>query len=399
MAGYFVTCPSASVFVRFRGSASRPTASTTSTSTMSVSAARLRRCTRARVSPRAQVSPRAFLAEEPRGGAQADERERELEYVSVSTTAPPREKAFSVTPTFSDGYDGSLDSGGLSPMPKNVENRADDPSLKNPLQRHNRLSTSWMGVIVELEGVCVEYERKDVVVEAWKRTAEEVGKGVPMQFQLDRAIGMKADQAVEEAFNWTRNPAEARRIAGIKQGILDTLLADVAPVELPSSLQFLKSLKSVSTLGAVSSSEGTEGSGSGSATTPCALVSSSPESVVYKVLDGLPGLESMFEAVVSAEDVFRGRPDPEGYLYAAQRLERPPFRCVVIGNSNASVEAAHEVGMKCVVVAGSRPLYEMGAADLVVRSLEDVSFMNLKKLFQEEQSDAIPLSDLEEEDF
>ena len=63
------------------------------------------------------------------------------------------------------------------------------------------------------------------------------------------------------------------------------------------------------------------------------------------------------------------------------------------------VEAAHEVGMKCVVVAGSRPLYELGAADLVVRSLEDVSFMNLKKLFQEEQSDAIPLSDLEEEDF
>ena len=394
----FVTCPSASVFARFRGSAS---ASTTSTSTMSVSAARLRRCTRARVSPRARVapSPRAFLAEEPRGGAQADE--RALEYVSVSTTAPPREKAFSVTPTFSDGSldDGSLDSGGLSPMPKNVENRADDPSLKNPLQRHNRLSTSWMGVIVELEGVCVEYERKDVVVEAWKRAAEEVGKGVPMQFQLDRAIGMKADQAVEEAFNWTRNPAEARRIAGIKQGILDDLLADVAPVEL-SSLQFLKSLKSVSRMGAVSS-EGTEGgaSGSGSATTPCALVSSSPESVVYKVLDGLPGLESMYEVVVSAEDVFRGRPDPEGYLYAAQRLERPPFRCVVIGNSNASVEAAHDVGMKCVVVAGSRPLYELGAADLVVRSLEDVSFMNLKKLFQEEQSDAIPLSDLEEEDF
>ena len=235
----------------------------------------------------------------------------------------------------------------------------------------------------------------------WKGTAREGVWGGRREFQLDRAIGMKADQAVEEAFNWTRNPAEARRIAGIKQGILDTLLADVAPVELPSSLQFLKSLKSVSTLGAVSSSEGTEGSGSGSgsATTPCALVSSSPESVVYKVLDGLPGLESMFEAVVSAEDVFRGRPDPEGYLYAAQRLERPPFRCVVIGNSNASVEAAHEVGMKCVVVAGSRPLYEMGAADLVVRSLEDVSFMNLKKLFQEEQSDAIPLSDLEEEDF
>jgi beta-phosphoglucomutase-like phosphatase (HAD superfamily) len=115
-------------------------------------------------------------------------------------------------------------------------------------------------------------------------------------------------------------------------------------------------------------------------------------------LDGIPELESMFEVVVSAEDVYRGRPDPEGYLYAAQRLDRPPFRCVVVGNSNASVEAAHEVGMKCVVVAGSRPLYEMGAADLVVRSLDEVSFINLKKLFDLEQADAVPQSDIEEDD-
>jgi beta-phosphoglucomutase-like phosphatase (HAD superfamily) len=62
------------------------------------------------------------------------------------------------------------------------------------------------------------------------------------------------------------------------------------------------------------------------------------------------------------------------------------------------VEAAHEVGMKCVVVAGSRPLYEMGAADLVVRSLDEVSFINLKKLFDLEQADAVPQSDIEEDD-
>jgi beta-phosphoglucomutase-like phosphatase (HAD superfamily) len=154
----------------------------------------------------------------------------------------------------------------------------------------------------------------------------------------------------------------------------------VAPVAFSSSLRFLQGLN------------GSE------AETPRALVSSSPESTVYKVLDGIPELESMFEVVVSAEDVYRGRPDPEGYLYAAQRLDRPPFRCVVVGNSNASVEAAHEVGMKCVVVAGSRPLYEMGAADLVVRSLDEVSFINLKKLFDLEQADAVPQSDIEEDD-
>ena len=47
-----------------------------------------------------------------------------------------------------------------------------------------------------------------------------------------------------------------------------------------------------------------------------------------------------------------------------------------------SVEAARECGMACVVVAGRNPLYELTAADLVVRQLEELSFVNLKQLFQ-----------------
>jgi len=40
------------------------------------------------------------------------------------------------------------------------------------------------------------------------------------------------------------------------------------------------------------------------------------------------------------------------------------------------------VGMACVVVAGRNPLYELTAADLVVRQLEEISLVNLKQLFQ-----------------
>jgi beta-phosphoglucomutase-like phosphatase (HAD superfamily) len=71
-------------------------------------------------------------------------------------------------------------------------------------------------------------------------------------------------------------------------------------------------------------------------------VSSAPEKRVLPALASA-GLEGRFDAVVTADDVYRGSPDPEGYLYAAQRLQRPPMRCVVIGSSNLSIEAAHEV--------------------------------------------------------
>jgi 5-amino-6-(5-phospho-D-ribitylamino)uracil phosphatase len=52
---------------------------------------------------------------------------------------------------------------------------------------------------------------------------------------------------------------------------------------------------------------------------------------VVPTLDRL-GLTGEFEAVVTAEDVYRGRPDPEAYLYAAQQIGRPPARCVVVGS-------------------------------------------------------------------
>ena len=49
-----------------------------------------------------------------------------------------------------------------------------------------------------------------------------------------------------------------------------------------------------------------------------------------------------------------------------------------------SVEAARECGMAAVVVAGRRPLYELGAADLVVKQLNELSVVGLKQLFRME---------------
>ena len=50
-----------------------------------------------------------------------------------------------------------------------------------------------------------------------------------------------------------------------------------------------------------------------------------------------------------------------------------------------SVEAARECGMRAVVVAGRKPLYELGAADLVIKGLDELSFINLKQLFSNEE--------------
>ncbi|KAL3153808.1 hypothetical protein ABBQ32_013389 [Trebouxia sp. C0010 RCD-2024] len=279
-------------------------------------------------------------------------------FVADSHRAQPRLVCFAVPASVPESANETAIS--LKPLPRAVENVADDPSLHNPLQRLHRLGPGWFGVILEYEGVLVE-DTSELHSKAWQMLGDEEGKPRPFNWALKRAEGMKSEQTVQEVFCWSRNPMEVRRLTARKEEIYRQLLGDRTPL-VPSGVRHLIDVL-------------------GKHQVPVAVACSAPEARVQPVLEAT-GLAPALEAVVTAEDVYRGRPDPEAYLLAAQRLQRPPVRCVVIGNSNQSVEAARECGMACVVVAGRNPLYELTAADLVVRQLEELSLVNLKQLFQ-----------------
>ena len=56
------------------------------------------------------------------------------------------------------------------------------------------------------------------------------------------------------------------------------------------------------------------------------------------------GLE--VDAVVGAEDVARGKPHPDLFLCAAERLGRPPADCIVVEDSDVGIEAAQAAKMR-----------------------------------------------------
>ncbi len=60
------------------------------------------------------------------------------------------------------------------------------------------------------------------------------------------------------------------------------------------------------------------------------------------------GLEGWFEAIVTAEDTARHKPEPDVFLEAARRLGVAPARCQVYEDSDLGVEAARRAGMPCV---------------------------------------------------
>jgi HAD superfamily hydrolase (TIGR01509 family) len=96
-----------------------------------------------------------------------------------------------------------------------------------------------------------------------------------------------------------------------------------------------------------------------------AIASSAPRRNVDVMLRVL-GLDRLFDAIVAAEDVTIGKPDPQVFLTAASRLDTPPSRSIVVEDAAAGIDAAHRAGMRCIGVSATALL----SADVVVPSLD-----------------------------
>jgi beta-phosphoglucomutase len=80
-----------------------------------------------------------------------------------------------------------------------------------------------------------------------------------------------------------------------------------------------------------------------------AIVTAAPRINVDFAYENL-NLSRFFDAVVHADEVVRGKPDPEGYLLGAKRLGVSRSRCLVFEDAPVGVRAAHAAGMDSYVV-------------------------------------------------
>lgn len=76
--------------------------------------------------------------------------------------------------------------------------------------------------------------------------------------------------------------------------------------------------------------------------------------------------------MVFADDVVRGKPDPEGYLTAARRLGTDPAEAVVVEDAPPGIDAARAAGAATVGVTSTHAREELAAADVVIGSLEEL---------------------------
>ena len=110
------------------------------------------------------------------------------------------------------------------------------------------------------------------------------------------------------------------------------------------------------------------------------IASASPRSWVEDVLDRINVLH-LFSVIVTGDDVKRGKPEPDSYLLAAERFGLPPEQCLALEDSFNGLTSAKGAGMPCIAVPNLLTEgMDFSTADLVVRSLEEVSSATIQAL-------------------
>lgn len=215
---------------------------------------------------------------------------------------------------------------------------------------------TW-GAIFDWDGVIIDSSSHHEA--SWDRLAHEIAKPLP-EGHFKRGFGMKNEWIIQNVLHWTDDPGEIHRLSLRKEVLYREVVIERGILPLPGVSTWLEKLTS-------------QGIG-------CAIGSSTHRENIELSLK-LLGFSRYFQAIISAEDVTLGKPAPEVFLKAADRLGLSPDRCVVFEDAHVGIEAARNAGMKVVAVATTNPIQDLYKADLAVERLDQLDIAQLDSWF------------------
>ncbi len=204
----------------------------------------------------------------------------------------------------------------------------------------------WDGVIVDSSA----YHEA-----GWEALAEEENRELP-EDHFKRGFGMRNHTIIPDILGWTDDPDEIERIHNRKGELYRELIRKRGINPLPGVVEFLNTLHSNSI--------------------PCAIASSTERKNIICALEVMD-MSHEFEAIVSGEDVENGKPDPEVFLTAADKINAPPEKCVVFEDAHVGIDAGKAAGMAVIAVTTTHEPHTLGNADIVVDRLDDISMQQI----------------------
>jgi len=111
-----------------------------------------------------------------------------------------------------------------------------------------------------------------------------------------------------------------------------------------------------------------------------ALTTSSTFDEMETVMNKLQ-IGNLFKTIVTAEDVERGKPDPEPYLLTAEKLGVNCEDCLVIEDSENGVQSAKSAGMKCIAITNTEKPHNLQLADRIVDKYSEITEIFIQNLW------------------
>ncbi|MBK8267156.1 MAG: HAD family phosphatase [Planctomycetes bacterium] len=203
------------------------------------------------------------------------------------------------------------------------------------------------GVIFDMDGVLVD--SLSAHLESWRMLAAEMSRSIT-DAQFAATFGRTGRDIIRDLFSIVDDEG-VRRCDERKESLYRELICKAVP-EMPGARELVASLHMAGASIAVGSS-------------------GPPENVelVCRAMD----LNRQLSACVTGADVSRGKPDPQVFLLASERLELPPSRCLVIEDAPPGIDAAHHAKMPCIALIGSFSRDQISHADTVVESLREIT--------------------------
>jgi beta-phosphoglucomutase len=215
------------------------------------------------------------------------------------------------------------------------------------------------GAIFDWDGVVVDSSAAHK--QSWEMLAGERGLTLPPN-HFSRSFGRKNQVIIPEIYQWSTDPEEIEELGRRKEALYREILKETGLDPLPGALELFSALKT--------------------AGIPMAVGTSTPRENVETVI-GLIGAEGFFDVIIAAEDVDRGKPDPEVFLKGADGIGVEPGDCVVFEDAAYGIEAALQGGMKAVALTTthSREHFADLSPHRIVANLGDVTPDMLKTLW------------------
>ncbi len=223
------------------------------------------------------------------------------------------------------------------------------------------MNSNAIGALFDWDGVIIDSH--DQHEESWSKLAVEENKKLPENF-FKMTFGMRNENIIPNFFStWINvtNHREITRLANRKEEIYREIIISDGIEPLPGVQDLLRSLKSEQIA--------------------CSIASSTPIANIEAVMSIIK-LSDYFDAITAAEDVSNGKPSPEVFLKAAEKIKVDPKNCVVFEDAHVGIEAGLAANMHVIAVATTHPIESLGNAHTVTENLKSIDAEKIKMLLR-----------------